>query len=80
MVGQNSHETQPGDRPNTVDETADLNNANNSIHVNSSQVDMHTRENNIVIKVRCEVDNLMTSVETRVQDAVLTAMENLVNP
>ena len=63
-----------------MDETADLINANNSIHVNSSQVDMHTRENNIVNKVRCEVDNLMTSVETRVQDAVLTAMENLVNP
>ena len=28
--------------------------------------------------MRSEVDNVMTSVETRVQDAVLTAIENLV--
>ena len=29
-------------------------------------------------KVQSEVDNVLTSVETRVQDAVLTAIENLV--
>ena len=39
---------------------------------------MHTLEENFVSKVRSEVDNEMTAVETRVQDAVLTAIENLV--
>ena len=39
---------------------------------------MHTLEENIVGKVQNEVDNVMTSVETRVQDAVLTAIEILV--
>ena len=42
------------------------------------QEDVHTLEKNIVNKVRSEVDNVMTSVETRVQDAVLTAIENIV--
>ena len=41
---------------------------------------MHTLEENIVSKVRSEVDCVMTAVETRVQDAVLTALENLVIP
>ena len=30
--------------------------------------------------MQSEVDNVMTSVKTRVQDAVLTAIENLVTP
>ena len=37
-----------------------------------------TLEENIVSKVRIDVDNVMTLVKTRVQDAVLTAIENLV--
>ena len=41
---------------------------------------MRTLEENIVGKVRSEVDNVLTSVETRDQDAVLTAIENLVIP
>ena len=39
---------------------------------------MHTLEKNIDYKVRTEVDSVMTAVETRVQDAVLTTVENLV--
>ena len=39
---------------------------------------MHTLEQNIVSKVRTEVDKVMTAVKTRVQDAVLTAIESLV--
>ena len=38
---------------------------------------MHPLEENIVSIVRSEVDNVMTTVETRVQDAVLTAIEKL---
>ena len=37
----------------------------------------HLRKN-IANKVRSEVDNVITLVETRVLDAVLTAIENLV--
>ena len=78
MIGQNSHETQPGYGGNTVNESTTLNNVKNLIQVNSSQVDVHTLENNLVNKIRSEVDKVMTSVETRVQDVVLTAIENLV--
>ena len=46
--------------------------------VNYPEVDVHTLEENIVSKVRSEVDNVTASVETRIQDAVLTAIENLV--
>ena len=55
-------------------------NAGNPAQINYSQVDVHTLEENIVSKVRSEVDNMMTSGETKVQKAVLTAIENLVFP
>ena len=51
-------------------------NTNISTQVNYPQVDMHTLDENIVSKVRSEVDNVMTTVETR----VLTAIEILVIP
>ena len=41
---------------------------------------MHTLERNVVDKSRSEVDSVMTTVETRVQDAVLSAIEDLVLP
>ena len=41
---------------------------------------MHTLEGNVVNKVRSEVDNVMTTVKTRIQDAVLIAIKNLVIP
>ena len=40
---------------------------------------MHTREKNILSKIQIEVDSAMATVEIRVQDAVLTAIENSVN-
>ena len=43
-------------------------------------MDIHAFEKNFVSKVRSEVDSVMTTVETRVKDAVLTAKENLVVP
>ena len=42
------------------------NNKNGPIQVHSPQVDMHTLEENTVSKVRSEVDNVMTTVETRI--------------
>ena len=56
-----------------------LYNTNDTTQANYPQVDMHTLEKNIVTKVRSEVDSVMTTVETRVQDAVLTAIKNLVS-
>ena len=50
-------------------------NASNLNQINYPQLDMHTLEENIVSKVRSEVDNVMTTVETRVQDAVLWFLE-----
>ena len=41
---------------------------------------MHTLQEKNFAWVRGEVDDVLTSVETRVQDAVLTAIENLVIP
>ena len=55
-----------------------MGNTTNPTQVNYPQVDVHTLVENIVSKVRSEMDNVMTSVETRIQDAVLTAIENLV--
>ena len=49
-------------------------NVRNPTQVNYPQVDVHTFEENIVGKVRSEMDNVMTLVETSVQDAVLTAI------
>ena len=79
-IGQNNHGTQFEETANTAGETTTLNNINNSIQINGSQVDLHTIEQNIVIKVCSEVNNVMTMVETKIQNAVLTAIENLVIP
>ena len=54
--------------------------AKNLAQVNSSQVDVHTFAKSIVDRVHSEVDAVMTMRETRVQDAILPAMEELVNP
>ena len=53
-------------------------NISNPTQVSYPQVGVHTAEEYIVSKVRSEADNVMTSVKTRVQDAVFTAIENLV--
>ena len=53
--------------------------SDNLSQVNYPQVDLHTLEENIVSEVRSEVENVIT-VETRVQDGVLTAIEKLVIP
>ena len=80
MVGQCNHEAQFESRANTVDRNTSLNDTNDPTQVNSPLVVMHTLEKNIFSKVRIEVDSVMTTVETRVQDAVLPAVENLVIP
>ena len=56
------------------------NNVGNPIQLNYPQVYVHTLKEKIVSKVRSDVDNVITSVGTRVQDAVMTAIESLLNP
>ena len=55
-------------------------NAGNPTQINYPPVDVHTLQENNLSKVRSVVDNVMTSVETRIYDAVLTAIESLLIP
>ena len=80
MVKQNNHEAQAGSKTNVVDRGTSSNKKRGSIQVKNPHMDMHTLEENIVSKVRSQVDNVMTTVKTTVQDAVLTAIENIVIP
>ena len=78
MIGQSNHEFQTESRANAADGNISSNDTNNPTQVSFSQVDTHTIEKTIVNKVGSEVNSVMTTVETRVQDAVLTAVEDLV--
>ena len=73
MIGPSNHDEQPESRDNVICTSTSLDNINNPTQVNYPSVDVHTLEENLVCKARSEVDNVMTSVETGVQDAVLTA-------
>ena len=78
MIGQSNHVVQFESEFNAADKGFSLDNTNNPTGVNYPQVDMHTLEEYIVSQVRSEVDCVMTTVETKIQDAVLTAIESLV--
>ena len=78
MIGRSNQSAEAKVEENSTRRGNSLNNTNDTTQANYPQVDMHTLEKNIVTKVRSEVDSVMTTVETRVQDAVLTAIENLV--
>ena len=80
MIGQSNQDEQTESRENLICRGTSSDNASNPIQINYPEVDVHKLEENIVSKVRSEVDNVMTSVETRVQDAVSTAIETLVVP
>ena len=80
MVGQSNHEARTDSRATAVDKNTYLNNTEGSNQVSCSQLDIHTLDENIVIKVRSEVGSVMTTVKTRVQDAMMTAIENLAFP
>ena len=78
VIGQSNHEIQTKSRVNVADREAPLKNTNDTTQINGPQVDIHTLEKNIVSKVRSEGDSVMTNIETKVHDAVLSAIENLV--
>ena len=56
-----------------------LDNTSNLTQVSDPKENMHTLGENSSGKIRNELDIVMTTVETRVQDAVLTAIEDLIN-
>ena len=78
MIGQSNHRIRTESQVKTADKGISLDDINNNTQANYPEVDMHTLEENIGSKVRIEVDGVMTTVETKVQDAVLTAIESLV--
>ena len=80
MVGQSNQNEQTKNRDNMLFRGTSLDYACNPAQNNYPQIDVNTLEENIASKGRREVDNLMTSVETRVQDAVLAAIEIFVIP
>ena len=80
LIGQNNHEAQFESRVNTMEEYITSTNVNDLAQADSPQVDLHTLERSIAGTVRSEVENVMSSVQTRVQDAILTATESLVIP
>ena len=78
MIGRNSQDEQTESRDSMVYSGTFQDNTSKPTQVNYPQVDMYKLEKNIVSKVKTEVDNVITSVEARIQDAVLTAIETLV--
>ena len=76
MMGQNNHDTQIENRGSTIGEKVASGNTNHSIPVDSSQVHMRTFERAITKTVRNEVDIAISTVETRVHDTILAAMDS----
>ena len=74
MIGQSNQDEQNESRDIMLCRGTSSDNATNLAQINYPQADVHTLEENILSRMRSEVDNVMTSVETRVQDAVLTAI------
>ena len=68
MIGQSNQDEQTESRDSMVCRGISSDNTSNPTQVNCPQVDVHTLEENLVSKVRSELDNVMTSVETVVQD------------
>ena len=80
MSGQSNQDAQTEKRDTVSCRRNSSHNTSNLSQVSYSQVDVHTLEENFVSKVRSEVDHVITTVETRVQGAVLTAKESFVTP
>ena len=78
LIGQSNYDAQTESRDSVTFRGTSSDNRSNPTQVNYLQLDMYTLEENIVRKVRSEVGNVLTTVETRIQDAVLTAIENIV--
>ena len=76
MMGRNNHDIQIENKGSTIGEKVTSGNTNHSIPVDSSQVHMQKFERTITRTVRTEVDHEISTVETRVHDAILAAMDS----
>ena len=79
-IRQNNHEAKTEYRNNTVEQIVTLKNENNRARNINSQEDILAIEESNLSSMRNEVGSLMTMVETRVQEAFLTAIEKSVFP
>ena len=79
LIGQTNYEVQFENRTNTVREGITSIKTNSPAKVNDSQVNFLPLANALVIKVRTEVDSVLTTFETLVQDAILTGIESVVS-
>ena len=77
MIGQNFYQAHVGSKTEVVDMGDSSNNMTDPVQINSPNFEEHTLEENIVSKVRSELNKKMAKVETRFQDAVSTAIEKL---
>ena len=80
MIAQNNYDAPTENRTNTAEENITSICTKNPTQVNDSQLYVHTLERSVVNKVRSEVENVITTIETKVRDAILTAIESLVVP
>ena len=80
MTGESNQDEQIESRDNMICKSTSSDNKSNPTQINYPQVVVPTLEEVIVSKVQSEVEIVMTSVKIRDQDAVLTAIETLVNP
>ena len=79
-IGRSNHDVQTESRDSMTYRGTSSDNTSNPTQIKYpqvDQVDVHTLEENFVSTVRSEVDNVMITVETRVKDAALTAIEKL---
>ena len=67
-------------RQNITDENLNSNNANHWASVKASQVDVLSFRRSISGRAHCEMDSLKATAGNKLHDAILTAIESLVNP
>ena len=75
LIGQNNREVQAENWTKLLARIVSSRNMNGAIQGNSPQMDLQTLEENVVNKVRSQVNGVITAVETKVQDGVMIAIE-----
>ena len=74
LIGQSNHEVHFQNRSDKAAEKNTLKNTSDVTQGTGLQMEMPTLEKNIIKILRNEVDSMMTIVQTRVKDTVLTAI------
>ena len=78
LIGHNNREVQAENWTKLLARIVSSRNMNGAIQGNSPQMDLQTLEENVVNKVRSQVNGVIRAVESRVQDGVMIAIENIV--